>query len=54
MKTYCVFCEVVTVLSYADVLRLTHFPGTQFQARTFKESKKKKKTCENCAEIFVT
>jgi len=40
MKTHSVFCEVVTVLSYADVPRLTQFPFTQFQTRNFTGRKK--------------
>ena len=41
MLKHGVFCELVAVLSYADVPRLTQFPVTQFQTRNFTESKRK-------------
>jgi hypothetical protein len=56
MKTYCVFCEVVTVLSFPD---LRNFQVHNFRHELLRKVKKKKKKNlnkigENCAEIFMT
>ena len=52
MKTFCVFCEVVTELLYTDTLRLTQFPVTKFQSYAVLQ-KVKEKICKTCAYCFL-